>query len=50
MSKTRRASEAMFNPAFEPEGFRPPERAAFLFFRCAKRGDGIFGSIPKVVE
>ena len=37
----------MFNPAFEPEGFRPPERAAFLSFRCAKRGDGIFDKCQK---
>jgi len=37
----------MFNPAFEPEGFRPLERAAFLSFRCAKRGDGIFDKCQK---
>ena len=34
-------------PVGTPEGFRPPERAAFLFFRCAKRGDGIFDKCQK---
>ena len=34
-------------PVGTPEGFRPLERAAFLFFRCAKRGDRIFDKCQK---